>query len=408
MGEFKATQTLGRKLVRIAVLGMSLLSVAFTLLSSGPYRARLYADVEHAADASAGRLAKSLSGPLALIGSDSVSADMRQLLEGPLKETLKSSKGLYAVLERKGVVLAFVQEQGATRSVPPQTVESRRRLRDGTTMRQSTEDSSLYELRRPVEAGGTTLGELRWGFSYEEADSAHRLFLFWFLLIGVLGTGLLGGIISWRIHQQISKPLGRIVEAAGQIASGNLAPQGLEGLPDNEIGRLAESFLAMSQNLRSLVAQIQRFSDEVNLAGESLRGSAVQSQGNIGQISDDNFSECGIQTSQIFSATIWASQNPNGNAARSQHFGNVGAYKAGRSSNQCCHICSFSRTNLELRRDGVLSPFFVAQLRHPYGLRLRESVRITPGKIPGRTEPVRRTCSRRLLAEKFISPIPSN
>jgi two-component system NtrC family sensor kinase len=93
---------------------------------------------------------------------------------------------------------------------------------------------------------------------------SHAAFLVarYVLLFGVGSLLLELGIMFWVLRQQISRPLVRFTQAADQVAAGNFQVK-LESSRDDELGRLANAFGLMAQ-------EVHRREEELRQANEGL------------------------------------------------------------------------------------------------------------------------------------------
>jgi methyl-accepting chemotaxis protein len=105
-----------------------------------------------------------------------------------------------------------------------------------------------------------------------KATEARRFALF----VAVI-TLLLSGGATYFIAVKISRPIIEIKDVAEKIAQGDLRVNELRNVPKDEIGKLANSFTHMVENLRTLVHQISSSSEQVAASSEQLNANAEQS-----------------------------------------------------------------------------------------------------------------------------------
>jgi two-component system sensor histidine kinase MtrB len=139
------------------------------------------------------------------------------------------------------------------------------------------------ELRRAVEAGSAgaqrfDLGDERYvgvGVKIAEADADYfeafrlgptedtlRTILFT-LVVGSVVTILLATFAGWWTSGRLLRPLGRITDAAGEIAAGDLDTRVVrEGDPD--LDRLADSFNDMADAVQARIEREARFASDVS------------------------------------------------------------------------------------------------------------------------------------------------
>jgi len=83
------------------------------------------------------------------------------------------------------------------------------------------------------------------------------------LVIGSVITVLLAAAAGWWTSRRLLRPLGRITDAAGEIATGGLDTRvALEGDPD--LDRLAESFNGMADAVQARIEREARFASDVS------------------------------------------------------------------------------------------------------------------------------------------------
>jgi methyl-accepting chemotaxis protein len=96
------------------------------------------------------------------------------------------------------------------------------------------------------------------------------------LLAIALGAVLVLALMIFLISRSISRPLGRGVAFARQIAAGNLTATIDVGSRRDEIGQLAGALNEMTQNLRNLAHQIQEGAGQLASSSEELSSTAQQ------------------------------------------------------------------------------------------------------------------------------------
>ncbi|WDT80148.1 MAG: methyl-accepting chemotaxis protein [Candidatus Manganitrophus sp.] len=103
------------------------------------------------------------------------------------------------------------------------------------------------------------------------------------VILGVSFTFLAGGLaISLSLSRSIIEKLRRVSEIAARVASGDLTLQSEVGRLD-EIGRFAQMFNTMTQNLREMILQIREKAAEVSAASEEMSASGQQMGANSEQ-----------------------------------------------------------------------------------------------------------------------------
>jgi methyl-accepting chemotaxis protein len=95
------------------------------------------------------------------------------------------------------------------------------------------------------------------------------------LIISML-VGTLGLVFSLMIANGIVRPLQRVVDAAANIGEGNLRLDKLRLGSQDELGRLADSFDTMLENLKELSSQILLVTGNVNSASAEILASTQE------------------------------------------------------------------------------------------------------------------------------------
>ncbi len=90
-------------------------------------------------------------------------------------------------------------------------------------------------------------------------------------------------IVAWFVRR-MTAPLQKVEAAANRIAGGDISSVELAVNSNDEVGRLAQSFTQMSQNLRALIKQINANAEQVAASSEELTASAEQSAQAANQI----------------------------------------------------------------------------------------------------------------------------
>ena len=108
------------------------------------------------------------------------------------------------------------------------------------------------------------------------------------LIIGLISLLVLGfGAICARfIAGKIANPLHTMLVNVQEVASGNLSVQKISLTSSDEIGQLSAAFNGMTENLKSLIQQVNQATDQVASSSEELTASAEQSAQAAGQVAD--------------------------------------------------------------------------------------------------------------------------
>jgi signal transduction histidine kinase len=83
------------------------------------------------------------------------------------------------------------------------------------------------------------------------------------LALGAAGTILLATVFGYSISRRLLRPLSRVADAAGEIASGGLDTR-LEGESDPDLERLAGSFNDMADAVQTRIEREARFASDVS------------------------------------------------------------------------------------------------------------------------------------------------
>jgi len=92
--------------------------------------------------------------------------------------------------------------------------------------------------------------------------------------------------VTW-FARRISRPLTAIARQAEEISGGNLKVPAVTLKRRDEIGRLADHFGRMKENLRDLVSEMQKTGDRVKDAVRVVHGAIAQTGASAGQIGRD-------------------------------------------------------------------------------------------------------------------------
>ncbi len=108
-------------------------------------------------------------------------------------------------------------------------------------------------------------------------------------------------IVAWFVRRMTAQ-LQVLEAAATRIAGGDISNVELAVNSNDEVGRLAQSFTQMAQNLRSLIRQINANADHVAASAEELTASAEQSAQAANQIATSINGVAGGATEQLAAA----------------------------------------------------------------------------------------------------------
>lgn len=83
------------------------------------------------------------------------------------------------------------------------------------------------------------------------------------LTIGTVIAGLFAALLGWAVGRRLMRPLTRVADAAGEIASGGLSTR-LEPEGDPDLDRIAASFNDMADTLQGRIEREARFASDVS------------------------------------------------------------------------------------------------------------------------------------------------
>jgi methyl-accepting chemotaxis protein len=141
----------------------------------------------------------------------------------------------------------------------------------------------LYDFHAPVEitASSTsgpqqkrTIGVVRMVMKPDTLDIALNRLILWCLAV-ILVAILFGAAAAYILRTFTTTPVIRVAEAASVLARGDLNQQ-VEATSKDELGRLAESFNAMSGNLANMIRGIREAYKRVDEGREQIQSNALQ------------------------------------------------------------------------------------------------------------------------------------
>lgn len=121
-------------------------------------------------------------------------------------------------------------------------------------------------------------------------------------LLGIIDVIILiaACVVSVLLARRISRPLGVVAEAAQNIAQGDLQIIKITYSGQDEIGDMINSFVAMTDNLRTLISQVAKSSEQVAAASEELTASSQQSAQAAGQVAETITNVASGASGQLF------------------------------------------------------------------------------------------------------------
>lgn len=172
---------------------------------------------------------------------------------------IRTERNGFSILHLSPENLYFSQEIRYTQSaLPPELVDA---TLNGLTARQR------FSLNgQPYAAVGVYIAEI--GAHYFEAfplaDEQRTLnIIASALTIGVVIVGILATLVGWWVSRRLMRPLERVSEAAGEIASGGLDTR-LDQEDDPDLSRLVTSFNDMADAVQVKIERETRFASDVS------------------------------------------------------------------------------------------------------------------------------------------------
>ncbi|PAU65840.1 hypothetical protein BZL41_04875 [Pseudomonas sp. PIC25] len=94
----------------------------------------------------------------------------------------------------------------------------------------------------------------------------------------ILGLALLvsGALFAWLLSQHIARPLSRLTGWAEQIARGEIPREIPDSARQDEVGRLGQAFVNMSQYLRELVTELNESTSVLASSSEEILAATAQ------------------------------------------------------------------------------------------------------------------------------------
>ena len=172
---------------------------------------------------------------------------------------VRTERNGFAVLHLSPENLFFSQEIRYTQSAfPPELIDA---TLNGITSRQRFALDG-----QPYVGIGVVIAEI--GAHYFEAfplsDEQRTLNVIGSaLLLGVIVVGVLAALFGWGVSRRLMRPLERVSEAAGDIASGGLGTR-LDQETDPDLSRLVTSFNDMADTVQTRIEREARFASDVS------------------------------------------------------------------------------------------------------------------------------------------------
>jgi two-component system phosphate regulon sensor histidine kinase PhoR len=187
-------------------------------------------------------------------GGADLNADQAMQLRAQVERLSRRTDARITVVDRRGVVLADSQadpiqmENHAARPEIAAVLAGNREASSITRMSATVGENELY-VATPVLAGDTVLGAARLAVPLRAVNAAIRQVLLVVGLALVAATVIAVGLALW-IAGYVTGPLRRLTTVADEVARGT-PPTALGVSHDGEIGRLAEAFNQMADQLKA-------------------------------------------------------------------------------------------------------------------------------------------------------------
>lgn len=110
--------------------------------------------------------------------------------------------------------------------------------------------------------------------------------ILWKTAATILLSLLAGAALVWAIIRSITRPLHSLKQSADTLSQGDLIQTIEAGSRRDEIGDLSRSFGLMAQNLRELIGQVDRNTEQVAAASEELTASADETTAATGHVAN--------------------------------------------------------------------------------------------------------------------------
>jgi methyl-accepting chemotaxis protein len=121
---------------------------------------------------------------------------------------------------------------------------------------------------------GNIVGILFAGTPQVRTQAVVNQLILFYAIFGVVALGLMALLLTAYTRRAITRPLGKLLKTARQIAAGNLNVN-LSIQSRNEIGELAEAFTEMSVNLNEMIGSIDEASVEIEEGARQVSASGV-------------------------------------------------------------------------------------------------------------------------------------
>ncbi|HSE41687.1 MAG TPA: methyl-accepting chemotaxis protein, partial [Acidobacteriota bacterium] len=147
----------------------------------------------------------------------------------------------------------------------------------------SREGELLYDFYAPVDinvssTGGLqqkrTIGVVRLAMLPDTLDNVLRSLIIWCVVV-IFVAVLFGAAAAYLLRTFTTTPVIRVAEAASILARGDLNQQ-VEATSKDELGKLAESFNSMSENLANMIRGIREAYMRVDQGREQIQTNALQ------------------------------------------------------------------------------------------------------------------------------------
>ncbi len=112
--------------------------------------------------------------------------------------------------------------------------------------------------------------------TYEQAKLDFANAKKWFMLMAFSSLGI-ALLLGYLILRSLNNSLSRMIDKTNQLAGGDLSVR-IDGVADNELGKLAKAFNQMADSLQELVSNVQRSGIQVASSATEIAASIKEQQ----------------------------------------------------------------------------------------------------------------------------------
>ena len=252
------------RIAPILAVTMILLAVTFivttTLLDIARARRIYQEELRNRGLSLAGQLDDQLADPLFLANVEDIEKISTLVASQPDIEYVQ-------VFSADGLMLVDTSADGFQSLGRQVDVFGLRALADGERIDDSEGD--MLRVAQPVVVGGQTVGGVQIGLRSDVLDEQVRAIVIEHLIQGFLLI-VLAGIVAYVIARGFSRPVGALVAATDDMASGKLNTR-VANVQGGELRTLAGSFNTMAQELQTTISELQQSRRRIVSVQEGVR-----------------------------------------------------------------------------------------------------------------------------------------